>query len=182
MANTASNVAVGKPKTTGGVYAGAVAATLPHDPTTALDVSLTALGYLTEDGVTMTKGGNTTPIRAWGGDDVRTIKTTDELTFDFSFLETSVAVFKEVYGQSSVTTSAGDNTVTIDSAQLGNRAYVFEILDGATAFRILVPVCSVTSQSAVTFTSGEPIAFGVTLTAYPDASGNKAYIFHTLAA
>lgn len=179
MANTASNVAVGKPKTTGGVYAGATTATLPTTPTASLDASLTALGYITEEGVTMTKGGDSTQVRAWGGTDVRTIKTTDDLTFDFSFLETSVAVFKEVYGQDAVVTNVNDHTVTINADQLGNRAYVFEVLDGETAFRISVPVCAVTSQSAVTFTAGEPVAFGVTLTAYPDASGNKAYIYHT---
>jgi len=182
MANTASNVVVGKPKTTGGVYAGPVDATMPDDPTTALDADFLALGYITEDGVTMTKGGDTTPIRAWGGDEIRIVKTTDDLSFSFAFLETSVLVLKEVYGQDAVATASGVNTVSITSAQLGNRAFVFEVLDGDTAIRILVPNCSVTATSDVTFNSSDAVSFGVTISAFPDATGVKAYIFHTLAA
>lgn len=180
MANTASNVVVGKPKASGGVYAGATSATLPTTPTSSLHSSLTGLGYVTEDGLTMTKGGDNSPIRAWGGDEIRNIRTNDSLTFSWSFLETSIAVLKEVYGQDNVTSASIVNTITLNSDQLDNRAYVFEMLDGDTAFRIVVPNGQITDTTDVSFTDGDPVSFGVTLTAYPDSSGNKAYIYHTL--
>jgi hypothetical protein len=179
MTNTASNVVVGKPKATGGVYAGATTATLPTTSNTALDASLSALGYLDEAGVTMTKGGDTTPLRAWGGDEIRVIKTTDELSFAFNFLETSPAVLREVFGSDNVTVSGTGYKVAINSTQLDYRAYVFEILDGETAYRVVVPNCQITAQSDIVFTDGEPVAYGVTLSAFPDSSGNKAYIYTT---
>lgn len=180
MTNTASNVVVGKPKATGGVYAGATTATLPTDPSTALDTSLSALGYLDEAGVTMTRGGDTTPVRAWGGDEIRIIKTTDELSFAFNFLETSAAVLAEVFGADNVTTPAVNVVkVAINSTQLDYRAYVFEILDGDTAYRVVVPNSQVTATNDISFTDGDPVAYGVTLSAFPDSSGNKAYIYTT---
>lgn len=178
MANTAANVAVGKPKATGGVYAGATSATLPTNSSGALHVSLTGLGYVGEDGVTMTKGGDTTPVRAWGGDEIRVLKTTDELSFAFSFLETSANVLKEVFGADNVTAGV-ENVIELNSTALPNRAFVFEMLDGTTAIRIVVPNGQITATEDVSFSDGAPISFGVTLSGYPDASGNKAYIYFT---
>jgi hypothetical protein len=179
MANTAANVVVGKPKATGGVYAGTTAATLPTNPTSALDGSLTALGYVSEDGLTQTKGGDTTPIRAWGGDEIRIIKTTDALSYAWSFLETSPEVLAEVYGDDNVSTAGQVTTVLYNSAQLPSRSYVFEILDGDTAIRIVVPNGQITAQSDVSFTDGAAVAYGVTLSCFPDDAGNKAYLYTT---
>lgn len=180
MANTASNVVVGKPKTSGGVYAGATSATLPTTPTAALNVSLSALGYITEDGVTVSTSFDTNVLRAWGTDPIRVISSNDEVTASWSFLETTLAVFKEYFGQSNASTTVNDTTVTVNATQMGERAFVFEVLDGTTAFRIVLPKAVVTSKSDLTFNDTDAVSFGVTVTALPDASGNKAYIYHTL--
>lgn len=179
MANTASNVVVGKPKATGGVYAGATTASLPTGPYSALDAALTALGYVDENGVTMTKGGDTTPLRAWGGDEIRIIKTSDELSFAFALLESSAAVFGEVFGPDNVSTAGLVTTVLLNSKQLPYRAFVFEILDGTTAYRIVVPNGQITAQQDIVFSDGDAVAYGVTLSGFPDAAGNKAYIYKT---
>lgn len=181
MANTASNVAVGKPKAAGGVYAGATSATLPSNSVSTLDASLVPLGYVSEDGVAMTEGKTTTPIRAWGGDEVRTVQTEHDLSFAFAFLETSTAVLGEVYGATNVTwTDAnGGQKIVIKSTPLSARAYAFDMLDGATAIRIIVPNATITAKEDVVFSDGGAVSFGVTLSAYPDSSGNKAYIYTT---
>lgn len=182
MANpTAANVAVGKPKATGGVYAGATSATLPTNAVDTLDASLTGLGYVSEEGLTQTKSGDTTPVRAWGGDTIRVLKTTDDLSYTWTFLETNVNVLSEVFGPDNVEVSDGwgGRKVTIKAGQLSYRAFVFDMLDGTTSVRVVVPNGQLDGNVEVTFTDGQPISFPVTLNAYPDSSGNKAYWFIT---
>jgi hypothetical protein len=182
MANpTAANVAVGKPRATGGVYAGATSATLPSNAVNAVHSSLTALGYVSEDGLTQTRNGEQSPIRAWGGDKVRHLKTTDDLSYTWTFIETSRDVLAEVFGSDNIAFSDafGGRKLTITASALSNRAFVFDMLDGDTAIRVVVPNGLLDGNVEVTFTDGEAISFPVTLNAFPDSSGNKAYWYLT---
>lgn len=179
MANDASDVVVGKPKATGGVYAGATSATLPTSPFPALDGGLTGLGYVSDDGLTMTKGGDIQVIRAWGGEPVKIVKATDDVSFSWTFIETSDEVLKEVFGADQVTVSGITTTVKVNGTQVGPRAWVFEILDGDFAIRVVVPNAEMTGEVTVTFVDGNPIGWPATITALPDANGNKAYLYKT---
>lgn len=178
--NTA-NVAVGKPKATGGVYAGATTATLPTNSTASVDAALVGMGYVGDAGLTQTKGGTVTTIRAWGGDPVKVIRTTDDLTYGWSFLELTADVLKEVFGQDAVAFSDafGGQKVTINGDTLDARAYVFDMLDGDTAIRIVVPNAVIDGQVTITFVDGQAVGFPVNLIALPDSSGNKAYWYLT---
>lgn len=179
MANTAANVVVGKPKATGGVYAGPIGTALPTDTDTALNASFVGLGYISEDGLTMTKGGDVTTIRAWGGDAVKIVKATDDLSFAWTFIESSDAVVEEVFGSDNVTTLTGETTIKLNGIQVGPREWVFEILDGDYAIRIVVPNGELAGEVSVTFVDGQPVSWPAALTCLPDASGNKAYIYKT---
>jgi len=178
----AANVAVGKPKATGGVYAGSTSATLPANATASIDAALVALGYVAEDGLTQTKGGDVTQIRAWGGDVVKVVRTTDDLSYSFSLMEAAnKTVLSELFGSANVTwTDAfGGVKVTINGDQLDNRAWVFEMLDGDTAIRIVVPNGKLDGNYTTTFVDGSAATFPVNLIAFNDASGNKAYMYLT---
>lgn len=183
MANpTAANVAVGKPKATGGVYAGATSATLPTNATASLDAALIGLGYVAEDGLTQTRGGTVTQIRAWGGDVVKVVRTTDDLSFSWSLMEAAnKTVLSELFGAANVvwTDAYGGMKVTINGDQLDNRAFVFEMLDGDTAIRIVVPNGKLDGNYTVTYVDGQASAFPVNLIAFPDSTGAKAYMYLT---
>lgn len=183
MANpTAANVAVGKPKATGGVYAGATSATLPANATASLDSALAALGYVAEDGLTQTKGGDVTQIRAWGGDTVKVVRTTDDLSFSLTLMEiANKTTLEELFGAANVTwTDAfGGIKVTINGDQLDNRAFVFEMLDGDTAIRIVVPNAKLDGNYTTTFVDGQAATFPVNLIAFNDSAGAKAYMYLT---
>ena len=182
MANPSSaNVAVGKPKATGGVYSGATSVTLPTNATASLNASLTGLGYVSEDGLTQTKGGDTTQVRAWGGDVVRVIKTTDDLSYSWSFIEVTRETLAETFGSDNVSSvdAYGGYSVTLNADQIGTRAFVFEMLDGDTAIRIVVPNGQIDGQVTINFVDGSPVAFPVNLIALADSSGAKAYWYVT---
>jgi hypothetical protein len=179
MANTAANVVVGKPKATGGVYAGPIGTALPTDTTTALNVAFVGLGYISEDGLTMTKGGDVTTIRAWGGDSVKVVKATDDLSFNWTFIESSDAVVEEIFGSDNVSVGLTDTTIQVNGQQVGAREWVFEIVDGDYAIRIVCPNAELAGEVSVTFVDGQPVSWPATITCLPDASGNKAYIYKT---
>jgi len=179
VTNTAANVHVGKPKTTGGVYAGPLGTTLPTTSAATLNVAFVGLGYVSEDGLTMTKGGDITTIRAWGGEPVKIVKATDDLSFSWTFIESSDAVMGEIFGDDNVTVGVPDATIEVNGLQVGGKAWVFEIVDGDFNFRVVVPNGEMTGEVSVTFVDGAPLAWPVTITALPDATGNKAYIYKT---
>lgn len=176
MPNTASNVSVGKPKAAGGVYSAPIATALPTNATTALASGYVGLGYVSDAGLVNSISTDTNDINAWGGDRVLTVRTSRSESFKFTFIETNADVLKEVYGQSNVTDTSGALTVLHNNAVNPTRRYVFEIaLTGDRVKRIVVPQGQVTEVGDVTYVDGDPIGYEVTISAYPDGSGNTAY-------
>jgi len=173
----ASKVLIGKPKSTGGVYAGALATVAPDDAATALAVGFVDLGYVSDEGVTQAKASDQESIKAWGGDEVRVVSTTDSITYKLTLIETNNAVLSEVFGAANVSTTGAVTTVALNSTTLPQRSYVFELQDSDQAIRIYVPVGQITSTGDVSFVDGEAIPFEIEISAYPDADGNKAYWF-----
>lgn len=176
MAQTASNVSVGKPKAAGGIYAGAVTPTPPTDATTAL-TGVTALGYASDSGVVNGVEVSTEDVVAWGGDTVLTIRTSRSETFNFTLIESlNQEVLAEVYGPENVSVVAGDLVVIHNNKELPARLYVFEVLlTNDRVKRIVVPNAKITTVGDVSYVDGEPIGYEVTLGAFPDTAGNTAY-------
>ncbi|WP_417556244.1 phage tail protein [Microbacterium sp.] len=178
MSNNASNVSVGKPKASGGIYSAAITETAPTDATTALAATFKGLGYVSDAGLTNTIETSSEKITEWGGDTVLTVRTSRDETFKFTFIETNADVLKEVYGQSNVTVTeeTGDIAVLHNAAELDQRLYVFEIaMTGKRVKRIVVPLAKVDEVGDVVYAAGEPIGYEVTLATSPDAAGNTAY-------
>lgn len=182
MANTVANVVSGKPLSTGGVLLGPLGSTLPTDVTTPPDAALKAAGYIGEDGAT--EGGERTveKVKAWGGDIVKVLQTDHSLTLAFTFIESlNAEVLKAVYGDGNVDTTAATPTtgtlhsVAITGEQLPHKAFVLEIKDGLARVRIVVPDGQINEVGEVTYSDGTVIAYPVTLEAFPDDAGVKAF-------
>lgn len=172
----ATNVSVGKPSAAGGIFAGDTSVAAPTDATTALPAGLAGLGYVSDEGLTNTIEIDTTDIIAWGGDKVLTVRTSRSESFTWTFIETNAAVLGEVYGPDNVTDSAGDLTVVHNNKDLPARLYVFEILlTGNKVKRIVVPNGQIVEVGDIVYVDGEPIGYPVTLSCYPDSSGNTVY-------
>lgn len=183
MPNNATLVAVGKPKATGGIYAGPAGATLPSDVSTALDVALKNVGYISSDGVVQTIATDSSDIVAWGGDTVRKIQTSHDVSYKYTMIETNDVSQKQYYGDGNVTTTAATTTsgtlteIHINAEELPRGPRVIELKDGARTGRIVLPDAQVTARDDVSYVDQDAISYPVTVTAYPDQDGVKAYIY-----
>jgi hypothetical protein len=178
MALVAANVEVA---TTGAVYVAPIATALPTNATTALAGGYLDVGYIHEDGVTETQDTETEDIKAWQlGATVRKVQTSHDLMYNFTMLETNGVVLKEYYGDFTAGVSAADDVVLIKGTELPNRRWVLSVVDGLKIARIVIPAGQITERGEVTYTNSDAIGREVTITCYPDSSGNKAYIYRNV--
>jgi hypothetical protein len=181
MTQTVANVLQGKPLTTGGILIGTAAATLPTTAV-ATTTGFTALGYVSEDGLSETADRSTDKIKAWGGEIVKVVQTEFSLTYAFTLYETLNAdVLKAIHGDDNVTTTAATSTtgtlqsVKINSSTMPKLPWIFDMKDGLAKIRVAVPLGQVTTVGEITYNDGGVIGYPVTLDCFADASGNQAY-------
>lgn len=183
MANDVTKVAVGKPKATGGAYTAPAGTALPTTEVAALNAAFKLTGYVSDAGVVQHMGNQTTEIIAWGGDTVRKIQTSQDVTYNLTMIETNSTSQKVFYGTSNVTVtaatvSAGEKlAIKITADELVQGPWVFELKDGLRTGRIVLPLAQVTSRGDVSYVDNSTVSYPVTLTAYPDGTGGKAYIY-----
>lgn len=168
-ANNANAVQVA---VTGSAYVGATGTAAPTTAVSALNVAFTELGYISADGITETRDRSTNPIRAWQNADlVREVVTESSATFKFTLLEATKEVVELYYGTSVVTATG---SVEVNPGTTGGRkSFVFNAVDGAKVIRIYVPSGEVLAVEPVAYVNGEPVSFGVTVTAY--STGTFSY-------
>ena len=171
MATTAANVRVG---VTGGAFHAPAATALPTNSTTALAAGYLEVGYISEDGITQSISSDVTDIKAWqNGDVVRKVQTSHDLTYQFTMIETSAESLKVYYADADASLTA----VEVTGGQSPREVWVLEVADGVNDIRIVLPDAQVTERGDVSYKNDEAIAYPVTITAYPDSSGVKAYIY-----
>lgn len=163
---TAANVRVG---VTGAVYSAPTGTPLPTDAEATLNVAFHDLGYISDDGVVEGISTDSTKIKAWGGDTVREVQTSHDVTYKFTMLETTDETQQIYYG------SASGGVVEVTSAQGERGEWVVQVIDGDQLIRIVIPDGQVTDRGDVTYHTDDATGYEVTITAYPDESGVKAY-------
>lgn len=174
MGNTATNVSTGKPQIAGAVFVAPKETTLPTDATTALDSAFVCLGYVSEDGLTNNNEMDVSAIKAWGGAIVYRSLTELDDNFALTLIESENAdVLKAVYGDANVTLDSNDNvTVNVIAEDPQERVWVFDLaLRGGKAKRIVIPDGAVTARESITYNDSDAIGYGITVSAYPDATG-----------
>ena len=181
MANTATNVTVGKPNVSGAVYRAPLGTTLPTDATTALDAAFVSLGYVSEDGLSNNNELSVEATKAWGG--IIVLRSLTEMNDEFSLtlIETkNEDVLKAVYGDDNVTVDASGNiTVNVVAEDPEEAVWVFELaLRGGIAKRIVIPDGAITSRDEITYNDSDAVGYGITISAYPDtnSSTHKEYL------
>ena len=180
MANNALNVTAGKPKVTGAVWVAPKTATLPTDAKSALTGDYTCLGYVSEDGLENNNELTVSSVKAWGGNIV--LRSLEEMVDEFALAlieSENVDVLKTVYGAANVTQAGGLTTVNVKGSDPEEKIWVFDLaLRGNIAKRIVIPTGAITSREAITYNDSDPVAYGITISAYPDSNGvtHKEYM------
>lgn len=178
VTTNSANVTTGKPQVTGAIYCAPLATTLPTDATTALNNAFKGLGYVSEDGLTNANSFDSENVKAWGGDTVDTIESNKVDTFKFKLLETLNAdVIKAVFGSANVSGALSTGmTVKANAKEREAMSWVVEmILRGGILKRIVVPNAKISAIAEIVYKDNEATGYDVTITAFPDASGNTHY-------
>jgi len=175
--NSVANVSVGKPKVGGAIYRAPITNTLllPTDASTALDAAFKNLGFISADGVTNSSGGSASNIKAWGGETVYTTHSDSADTFKFLAIEAlNTEVLKAFYGDNNVTGALPTGiTIDVNDDDPENFAWVIDmVLRDNVLKRVVLPNAAVTVRGDVVYRDNEIIGYPITLTAYPDSSGD----------
>ena len=117
--NNKDNITIGRPKVGGAIYFAPAGTTLPTDASSSLSASYVNLGYVTEDGVTLTTAEETDMIKAWGPENVMVSQTDFGETVTYNLLETiRPAVLQYMRGTENVEIGADGS---IKSATTGDQ-------------------------------------------------------------
>lgn len=176
MGNTATNVSTGKPNISGAVFVAPLGTQLPTDATTELSSAFTCLGYVSEDGLQNDNSMTVEGIKAWGG--LIVYRSLTELVDEFglALIESkNIDVLKAVYGDSNVTVGENGQThVEVKAEDPQEKVWVFDLaLRGDTAKRIVIADGAVTAREPIAYNDTDAIAYGITVSAYPDANGKS---------
>lgn len=185
MAQTSTNVSAAKPAVAGAISVAALETTLPTDATSDLASAFSSLGYVSEDGLTNTASPESETVKAWGGDTVLTLATSQEDTFGFTLIEVlNVDVLKTVFGEDNVSgTLATGISIEVNGDAHDNLSYVIDmVLRGGVLKRIVIPSASIAEVGEVSYKDNEAIGYAIKLNCEPDSDGNTHYEYIIAAA
>ena len=172
MALNAQNVRVA---VTGGIYRAPLSTTLPTSALSSLGVEFDELGYASEEGITQSVGRDVSDIAAWqNGDVVRVVQTSHTVTYQFNLIETMDLTLETAFGNYE-DLGGGEGVTEITGDLLPHYVWALHAVDGNNRIRLILPDGQVTETGDVTWTNGELIAYPITVTAFPDSDGVKAY-------
>lgn len=174
MSNTVSNVSTGKPNPAGAIYWAPAGTTLPTSATDTLNSAFTALGYISEDGLTNSNSIETETIKAWGGDVVAVPQTDFTDTFQFKCIEMlNLDVLKFIYGADNVSGALATG-ITVKANASDKPAGVFvcdmAMRDGAKK-RVVAPNAKLTELGDITYVDNDVAGYEATITAMAGGFG-----------
>lgn len=183
------DVRIGAPDqgTTGAILHAPIGTTLPTlssitKAAVTLDQAFTGNEYVSEDGLTLTPSMSTTEIKDWSGATVRKVLESFDGTLSWTMISTNKNAMEVAFGSRSVTSNAATSThgtqvqATLGAHLPDAQSWVFLMKDGDARIVIVVPNGQVTEVGEVTFASNAAVGWQVTLSCYPDTSGECVYI------
>lgn len=161
---------------TGAAYVAPPKTTLPTDSESTWNAAFTDIGWISDDGITESNSADSTEIKGWqGGQTVRKVISSSEMTFSFTAIETSKTVLELYHKGSKVVTTTGKSVLAVKAPGPDRRTFGFDVIDGDSHIRIVIPDGEVTETGDITYKGDEAIAYELTITAYPGPDGTVAF-------
>lgn len=153
---------------------------LPTDVSAPLDAAFRQLGYISEDGVTVSNSVDSEGLPAWqSSQPVRTLVTGSEVTSSFELMQWNDVTLPFAFGGGTFVDN-GNGTWSYPLPMPEERtefACVIDAFDGTRAYRIVFPRVTVSDLGDISFTRSDAAVLPVTITANPDDSGRAGYLY-----
>ncbi|QLY30835.1 hypothetical protein [Nocardia huaxiensis] len=167
---------------TGGVLVAPLASNLPTTAAGSIDPAFKALGYVSEDGIESMGERRIESVKDWNADIIAQLQTEHSVRFGLTLYAVwDKDVLSEVFGPDNVTTTAATSTngalytVKETGSPLPRRAWVFDMVNEDKKLRIVLPNAKITAVTEKKFVSTELAGFTITVEAFKNDLGVKAY-------
>lgn len=145
-----------------------------------------SLGYISEDGVTFTTDTDSEGHNDWGGSEVARDLTSYADSAQMTFIQSSVAVLKTIYGDDNVTESGPTVTVRHNRNFTDPHVYVFDsVISSTKVLRNVIPIGQAFERDDVSYNSSDLLGYTPTITCVPyndDGDTHTTAIYDTVKA
>ena len=145
-----------------------------------------SLGYISEDGVTFTTDTDSEGHNDWGGSEVARDLTSYADSAQMTFIQSSVAVLKTIYGDDNVTESGATVTVRHNRNFTDPHVYVFDsVISSTKVLRNVIPIGQAFERNDVSYNSSDLLGYTPTITCVPyndDGDTHTTAIYDTVKA
>lgn len=175
---SSDHVGIGKPnlKVSGGILRAPRGTARPTDASTPYDKAYLSMGYIGEDGVTLSAERDSDPLKVWGQVVVRRAQTSYEASLTFTLVESRRAdTLKAIAGEKNVEVKGNTIVVHGNEQELPIGQWGIDMLDQGLARRIDIGNAQITEIGDISYTDGDLIGYEITLSCYPDENGD-AYL------
>lgn len=127
-----------------------------------------SLGYISEDGVTFTTDTDSEGHNDWGGSEVARDLTSYADSAQMTFIQSSVAVLKTIYGDANVTESGATVTIRHNRNFTDPHVYVFDsVISSTKVLRNVIPIGRAFERDDVSYNSSDLLGYTPTITCVP---------------
>lgn len=168
------------PETGSGVFLGPVGTTAPTTSATALNASFVDVGYVSDDIPSFGISTDSSEIRDWLGDLVKTLETSRTETISLPLLETTPEALKLAFQGGTITGVGPGEAKFVPGTSTQERAMVIDMVEGTKRFRLHIPRASVSEVGETSFSPEDGTIWQITFTVLTPDSGDRFEIFTNL--
>lgn len=170
---------------TGGVLAGPLTAPVPTTAIAAIDAAIKPLGYVSEDGLEAQGERTVNAIKDWNADIIAQLQTEHSVRFALTlYAAWDEDVLAVVFGAENLTVTPATPSsgklirVKETGSVLPNLVWIFDMKTADKKLRIVVPNGKISETTERAYVAGELAGFQVTVEAFKDDDGVKAYRYY----
>ncbi|MET8774016.1 hypothetical protein ABZV58_03210 [Nocardia sp. NPDC004654] len=167
---------------TGGVLVAPTGTALPTGASDAPNAAFKALGYVSEDGIESQGERKVESVKDWNADIIAQLQTEHSVRFGLTLYAVwDQDVLREIFGQENITPTAATPTagnlykIKETGSVLPHRSWVFDMKNDTKKLRIVLPNAKISQVTEKKFVSTELAGFTITVEAFKDDAGVKAY-------